>query len=956
MGFADQYQDAADTDSGKGKTSFADQYQSIKKPARREETLTARTPEEKRDVWREKAADILHPWLDAALMGGSGLVGGAVGGPAGAIAGTAWGHLAAKDVKDRIKGERNVQADRIMEGKPRKASTKEELIDDAKTFGTGLAYGIVPEAMGYGGKAIGNFGKKAFPEFMTPATPESMAGNALLRAGYNDPKYISEQAKATQLQEDVPGTYFTPGEATNNPEMLRLQQATRLKAGPTQEIENVTRNKEASRNLLGQAIPDVADASTAQGAIAKQQARLQGDIARTSQERSEQAGQFNPAERKDTGKAIEGILAPANETSWQGVKKAYSALGNEQTSVPGLSGQLENLSKSINPAEEDIFPKSEVARIQEMLSGGEESKILGPNGKPIPKSSPDRLPFQELVDIDQMLTRSIKRAPRKSPLERNLLQVQATIRNGMMKQAESQGNGDIYKAALGTAKKHYDVYVAGSVEEALRPGNILRDASGKKMAKGYEDLGKHFWGERQADELIRAVGKEKAAPIMENHAVNELVENNVINPTTGEVNTKALAKWNEKNKVTLSKFGLRDKFFNAKKSGETFDAAQTRFNEFGLSAAGKFLGAEPRQALATAFASNPSNPSQVMKDLLAGVGDDKIARHGLKVAFKDLMVKEIEDAHGEAIKSISSGIDAPRTLAQRLDKYGLAAEELFKDDPSQLAAMHKVREVMETTLRSQRNLGVGSNTADKFAAVEGAIQGESQRVAKTVLTKGLLRKIPGLNWYLDSVRATAKEKVAANAEQTFKVIVQAMYDPPLAKLLTQNAATPSAQKAVARQIGMRMQPGISGVMGWEGDYIGQILSNSPSDEKRVQTLRGMKEDDRENTDYDMERYKKDGNPYPLPPGKHYPDKYKKENHITKGDWRYLDKDGKPMPDEKSDGTPNTGGTWHFYVSDTNLKYHTPEEYKKYFSEREKNSVLHLPDEKPKRRKFGTDED
>ena len=813
----------------------------------KESVIRAETTEEKHNRWRNKAADILQPWLDAALTGGAGVAATVLTPEAAPItvpAATGWGHLAAQDLTNRIKGTQNVEADRIMKGLPRKASTSEELKKAGMTYGEGVLMGAVPEGLAYGGKRLLAGSKAMFPEFFTPKPiPEQMAGNALNLAGYNNPQYAAEQARTDALRYEVPGTYFTPGEATNNPEMLRLQQAARLKAGPTREIESVTGNKEASRNYLNQAIPDIADASTAQEAISKKGVGLQSNIQKAAENRAEQAGQFNPAERGDTGKALEGLLSPANEASRQGIKNAYAALGNEQTKVPGLSKQLETLKGSITPAEEDIFPKSEVARIQEMLPKPENAKPIAKDGLTVLSTSPDAMPFQDLVDVDQMLTRAKGRASSGSPLERNLNIVQKTVREGMLDQANSQGNGPLYRQALNTATKHFETYGAGTVEEALRPGNILRDASGKRMNVGYEDLGKKFWGERQSKELIRAVGKENAAPIMENHAVNELVEKGVINPDTGEVNAVKLASWIGKNKVTLNNYGLWGKFNGVQKAGSAFDVAQKTYDQFSLSAAGKFLGSEPRQALSAAFASNPTNPGQVMKELLTGIGDNKVARHGLKVAFKDLMVKEIEDAHGEAIKSISSGIDAPRTLAQRLDKYGLAAEELFADDPNQLRAMHKVREVMETTLRSQRNLGVGSNTADKFMAVEGAIQSTNQRVAQTVLTKGILRKIPGVNWYLDSLRATAKEGSAEKMQQAFKVISQALYDPPLSELITKNATTPTAQNAVARQIKLRISPAVSGYEAMGLDYGKQLLFGKPSDKERQDTIRKMEQED-----------------------------------------------------------------------------------------------------------------
>jgi hypothetical protein len=271
------------------------------------------------------------------------------------------------------------------------------------------------------------------------------------------------------------------------------------------------------------------------------------------------------------------------------------------------------------------------------------------------------------------------------------------------------------------------------------------------------------------------------------------------------------------------------------KAGAAFDAAQKRFDEFALSSSAKFLGAEPRKALAAALKKNPDNPSQVIKELLIDIGDNSTARHGLKVAFKDLMIGEVQDAYGEAITAIRSGADIPRTLAKRLDKYDLAAQELFSDAPHQLDSMHKVREVMETVMRSQNTYAIGSNTFDKYAAVQSVTQSATAKAAQDAMKAGLFSKFPVLKHYFAAKADTA----AFETEKMFKVFSQAVYDPPLADLLVKQVTTPAQGRAVARQMKLRMTPAVAAHGAFLLDYGKQILSDHPSDDERLKTLRDM---------------------------------------------------------------------------------------------------------------------
>ncbi len=104
---------------------------------------------------------------------------------------------------------------------------------------------------------------------------------------------------------------------------------------------------------------------------------------------------------------------------------------------------------------------------------------------------------------------------------------------------------------------------------------------------------------------------------------------------------------------------------------------------------------------------------------------------------------------------------------------------------------------------------------------------------------------------------------------------------------------------------------------------------------------GSKFSPQDSQDYDMQGYfKANPNVEPNTPGTHYPDTYKKPNHMTFSDESvYHGQDG------------NIGGHWGtdaegkdtFTPGPTNLQQHTPEELKAYFSKVEPDVKLIMPD-------------
>ena len=940
-----------------------------------EEVLRKPTYLEKTGQLREKVAEKVQPILDVIGMTGGALLGGGPLSPVTSIPAAGGGLAIARQAGDVIRGPQNVQANRIMAGKPRYANPMEVVGRVTGDVAEGMGYQMLPEVGAEYSPYLKKYANTLLPQM--PPSANQMAGDALLSASERAKTgpYLRNTEEARKLENAIPGWTATPGEAADKKALLKLQRTATTKTDTELDKEHIAANQQALRGHLGKKFSGEQGAATTQEAIRGKQSKLATEEGQASKDLFDELSKFKPEDKQATGKVLEKVVGTQRAADWDIVQQKYQAVGDPQTNVINTAKEVNKIKRELKPGMDQFFPHTEIGEIEQVLPKQEATQIIkdpktGLNYVQGP--SPSETSFQKMVKIDQMLTNSISDFSKGANPNRRMVRYLERLKTAVNQDMDLAMKGNpAYKEAKAEMTKYADKYREGSVEEMLRAGRQFREGSPGPMNLSYEEIGNKFWSPSGADDLIRAVGKETATPIMESHAVNELIQKGVINQTTGEVNSRALEQWVRANKDALGKYDLWGKFNTVERAGARFDAAKVRLDEFSKSAAAKFLNADPEQAIASALKGDegigPSNSAGIMRSLMNEVRNDPDAIRGLKNSFKDFIIKQAEST-AETIQRDS--ILGHANMKKAMGKYDGAMRVLFADEPDKITALENVRKAIETNLRSQVPLAAGRpDTAESLMAGESALS----NAAKQMTVNSIARKIPFLKSYLNEEARHAAATARVNVDQMWKLINQAMYDPEMASLLMESARTPDAAKAVTRQINYRMTPSVGVVA---RDTASELLA--PSDKKRSETFQKMDQEDQkkkqalanrtlqwtkadmelpqtseaatepkratlgENKDYDMDAYIKSGAPYPLPPGQHYPDTYKKDTHITKGDWRYLDKDGKKMPDIKEDGSPNPGGTWHFYPTETNLKYHTPEEYQKYFKEQEKGSVLHLP--------------
>ena len=298
------------------------------------------TGAEKTAQTREKVAETVQPTLDVAGMTAGSLAG---GGPASPLSyPAAGGGLAiARQLGDVIRGPQNVQANRIMAGKPRYANPMEVAGRVTGDVAEGMGYTMLPElGAAYGPSAL-KYMNSLGPQM--PPSANQMAGEALNVAtrGAKAGPYLENTLAARGLEQQIPGWTATPGEAADNPALLKLQKTGTAKADTSLDKEHIARNQQALRGYLDKKFPDYssvspgrqappiitgeANVSTAQTALRGKQTKLAAEEGQSSKNLFDELSKFKPEDKQATGKVLEKIVGEQRAADWDIVQQKYQS-------------------------------------------------------------------------------------------------------------------------------------------------------------------------------------------------------------------------------------------------------------------------------------------------------------------------------------------------------------------------------------------------------------------------------------------------------------------------------------------------------------------------------------------------------------------------------------------------------------------------------------------------------
>jgi hypothetical protein len=320
-----------------------------------------------------------------------------------------------------------------------------------------------------------------------------------------------------------------------------------------------------------------------------------------------------------------------------------------------------------------------------------------------------------------------------------------------------------------SSKEYFGKFGTPSMEAATARGS---QATGTKLR--IEQIPAQFKTPTGADDLIRAVGPERAAEAMRGNFGYDLLQY-ATDPTTGKIVSAKLNSWLSKNNQVLSKYGLENEFTTLKNAQAAVDNAATVASDFEKSIAGKLLGGK---------SGRPVDSDKVISQILSGnktaadmtqavalVKSDPAALKGLKNSFGQWVTDYAETTW----KSLA---DAKATTSSAqfirgMKKANEAARVLYADEPAKLEALQTMQRAYEISARSTRAPGgVGSDTTEK---VINTMAKNAMNIAV-----GSSKTAQAAKSFWNFIGNKRQVKVD-------EVIAQAIYDPDMAYTLMQGA-------------------------------------------------------------------------------------------------------------------------------------------------------------------------
>lgn len=685
------------------------------------------------------------PTAGTAPLAGAGL-GYAIGKKTGEIIESGLGYLA---------GERPAKKRTI--GQEIEQSGKDIVTGAAYQAGGALAGKYVFEPLLKGGKWVFNlFNPKADTRIVNKAAKQWMAHTS------QGPIYAENQQKAKELQEKIPGLKFTYGQQTFDPRELALERGQFRRTGITKQrnAEQIAQNDLALKNYYDENFPQGTGIDDFLSVVQERESLL-GKGVETAKKGVETAltkyPQGEPAEI--SGRLLK-VLRQEEKHVGKEASKLYEGMPNPQVSIAEPLEELEgkslydrfkelqaptakiespeNIPKSLKRFLEVWGPKEQSPKLKELVSAYE--KI----GKSIPDFVQKELdtflpakeiPFHELrgtrTEIMNELRESVGRTTgRNYSKEGRLKQMLKAVETTLDQMADSSKYGEEaatqYRIASAAWKNYRGTYEKGTVGDIMQAGS-----KGEATRLTPEQAIQRLFSTKDtqaADQLIQAIGKEKATGFMTEYG-DYLAIKNAINPVTKEVNRGALLRWASQNKSILKKYGIQDRYLNLAKSQEAVETALKNKEVFEKSQAVKMLNVDPEKAISVAFSGKGGlNSKETMATLVGLTKGNPAAEQGLKKAFADHALSQSEDTLGQIWNTRRDIMDMPTASVAKFQKlwtkFAPGIKILYPAGSKERTALLNIKHAYETAIRNQMPVtGGGSDTAENASQITAMIVG-----------------------------------------------------------------------------------------------------------------------------------------------------------------------------------------------------------------------------------------
>ena len=737
--------------------------------------------------WARAASQFYTPMLEGGGMVAGGIAGTGASPIAGTIAGGAIGYGI---------GSQGAHALDVFLGVAEPETVGEELVGGAKRLKEGAMYemggGIAARGIVGTGKGVWALAEKlglsSFFQRIKKHFPGISDKGILQKAKQTLKEVRSEEAgaigKETEelLKRGGIKTAPTYAQKTGSRKAGSFEQAASakdadLKAHLLQQDAQI--NQEALAYVEKQ-FPKGASIDDVVKGVGGQQAQLEAKAARTAIEAEGTVGLG--ATPQAVGMEIRPALQEAKAAGKETVKELYKKIPKDielsPTPLVGAIAKIGQNYKKIGGGSK-TNPTAILKQIKQGLKEGIPAKVTFDQLRDWRSQV-----SQELRDIYRSADPNLKLARRYKMLEEGIDNTMDQLLGMGGKHPEA---AKAYReASKYFAKEYVPAYRAGTVADVLQSG---RQAYGGKLT--HSEIPARFFEKGKldaADDLVRSVGQKKAGNLIKDYATQDLLSKAKL--PTGELGAAKAQTWLKQNKTVLEKYNLYKHFKDVVRKKQVAEAAVKELDAFNKTAASVVLKTDVDKVVGKIFTGQgkaASGDTMVKVLNLPGIKGNKAAIDGLKVSFKDHLLKQMEnsgvDVLGNPLRSIAKG-------KKVLDDLKPAIYALYKDSPKQAQALFDYHKFLGMLARNKNvTYAGGSTTTEKMTG-----SWVSAPVSNAIQFFAVMKQ---RGWIYSTARNLAVSVFRAplkhSAEQTEKLLHEAIYNPAVAKTIMDAAAKPNSK-------------------------------------------------------------------------------------------------------------------------------------------------------------------
>lgn len=584
---------------------------------------------------------------------------------------------------------------------------------------------------------------------------------------------IAASEKEAQKMMGKTGAKFTRGAIMNDQEALALERELYMDPKSPAAVMSLDQKKEAARALRDyyekRTITGEEGVKEVIGAAKDIQTKLKTATDKyTKAMEAEKMRMATGVDPQVGGKTIHKALSEAKDESQRAVSKMYDEVPN----VPLKTNQIQS---AITTLKQEAGEGKDLSQYPWNVINRMESEIMTKGGK---KTVYDEMGRSQIVDVqptlrnidlktltnyDQQINEIIRDAQRGIIPDRVLGRNVTILKNAIEKTLDmaegelSQNAVGALKAARQTAKEHADKFYQGTVADILQRGSRgeLTNIPMSEMAATVFRSGKG--APEAADELIKAVGPERARNLVKDYALQKFLKD-VPDPTP-----ERMVLWGRAHAASLQKLRLKGEFESSYNNTKLLSQAKDMEAAFEQTSLAKIIGPNTDQAISAMYGGGGKKSSaaitQEVLNALKAKGD-KAAIAGFKNSFAQFLKKQSELGK-------TTFLEDPATYLATIEKlnttYAPAIALLYKDEPGKIAAMRTVQKGFEILSRQGKNPLVGSDTGQNV--------------------KSLFRVMGGYIPGGGKVEALVKVFNQYSIDERNKLLTDAMFNPEFAKTL-----------------------------------------------------------------------------------------------------------------------------------------------------------------------------